>query len=60
MCDKGSPPHAVQHHVQIYFDNDQHPQQSFEYFDYPFAFPSKTTIKGFKSSMVALSRHLKQ
>jgi len=57
--DKSFPPRAVAHHIQTYYDDEQS-RQSFEIFDYPFAFPTSASTAEFKRTMLALSRHLKQ
>ena len=59
MSDEGFPPRAVAYHLAPYF-NDDHPQRTLEYLDFPFSLPTQTAVNAFKSDMVALARHLKK
>jgi hypothetical protein len=60
MQDLGSPGQIIRHHVLGYFANDAAQEHKFQYFDLPFSFAMKVSIKDFKKEIESLVQTLEK
>ena len=60
MQDIGSPAQIIRHHVLGHFTDDAANENKFQYFDLPFSFSTKASIKDFKKEIESLIQTLEK
>jgi len=58
--DIGSPAQIIRHHVLGYFADDTAQENKFKYFDLPFSFPTKVSVKNFTKEIESLVQTLEK